>query len=217
RLKTALEAQRWTVWPEAEAARAALQDDLAGARRSMSVAAPPPEALVAALNDRVDETDLIFSGVGTHKLALARDFSARAPGQIVIGNGLAGMGFALPGAIAAARLFPDRPVAALCGDGDAMMNVQDMETATRLDLGLTLIVWVDGGYGLIEDKQEDDTGTRPDLSFHPTEWSALARAFGWEHVGCETAEQMGEAFSTARHSGRRRIVTVPVTYRGKLA
>ncbi len=217
RLKSALEAQRWSLWPEAVEAREAVRADRAAARQAMSDPAPPPETLVAALNDRADETDLLLSGVGTHKLALARDFSARSPGQIVIGNGLAGMGFALPGAIAAARLFPDRPVTAICGDGDAMMNVQDMETATRLDLGLTLIVWVDGGYGLIEDKQQDDTGSRPDLSFHPMDWSALARAFGWEHVSCETAEQMGEAFSASRHSGRRRIVTVPVTYRGKLA
>lgn len=203
------------VWTQAAEARDALRADLAEARADMTQCPPAAGPLVAALNAASTAQDVVFSGVGTHKLAIARDFQPHWPGQAVIANGLAGMGLALPGAIAAARLRQEGRVIAVCGDGDVMMNVQELESATRLDLAVTLVVWIDGGFGLIEDKQEAETGARPDLSFAPVDWAALARAFGWHHTGCHTAQDLQRALET--RAARREIVTVPVRYDGTLA
>jgi hypothetical protein len=59
------------------------------------------------------------------------------------------MGGALPGAIAASLVHPDRKVLAIAGDGGFLMNVQEMETAKRLGASIVVMVWEDGGYGLI--------------------------------------------------------------------
>ncbi|MEO0486118.1 MAG: thiamine pyrophosphate-binding protein [Pseudomonadota bacterium] len=213
-LTHALKGRRFEMWPSAQAAQRAYVE-----HREQDVNAEPPTApaLVAALNAVVAPEDTVLSGVGTHKLALARDFVAHRPGQIVIANGLAGMGLALPGAIAAARLQSSGRVIAVCGDGDVMMNVQEMETAHRLDLPMTVIVWVDGGYGLIEDKQEHDTGTRPNLSFGTVDWAALAQSFGWSHTACDTAAALQDAVQARPGDARQRLITVPVRYTGAFA
>jgi acetolactate synthase-1/2/3 large subunit len=216
-LDHALKPRDWQMWETAQAAHDALRADRAAALEKMDDRPPPSQALVAALNTSVDRADTVLSGVGTHKLAMARDFAAERPGQILIGNGLAGMGLALPGAIAAARLQSEGRVIAVCGDGDVMMNVQEMETAHRLGLDLTVIVWVDGGYGLIEDKQEKDTGTRPDLSFGAVGWSDLARSFGWTHHACDTAADLQERLTAQRGRAGQHLITVPVRYDGALA
>jgi acetolactate synthase-1/2/3 large subunit len=210
-LARALETRRWPVWPAAEAARARLHDDLDAARGRMDRSPPDAAALSVAVGDALEPDDLLISGVGTHKLALARNLQPRSPGQVIIGNGLAGMGIALPGAIAAARLGSYGKVLAVCGDGEVMMNVQEMETATRLDLPMTVVVWVDGGFGLIEDKQQDTTGSRPDLSFARIDWAQLAGTFGWSHLKCDTASQLRAALKDRSASGRR-LITVPVSY-----
>lgn len=132
----------------------------------------------------------MLSGVGTHKLSLAGQLHPKRAAQLIVPNGLAGMGLALPRAIAAARLCPDRQLLAVCGDGDAMMNVQEMELASRLGLGLAVVVCLDGGYGLVETKKQADTGTLPDLSFEGVDWAHLAAALVWRHAAARTRAEL---------------------------
>ncbi|MEO0861136.1 MAG: thiamine pyrophosphate-dependent enzyme, partial [Pseudomonadota bacterium] len=210
-----LEARRWTIWDTAKDARRSLHADLAQARAAADQTPPTAQSLATAVSDGILPDDTTICGVGTHKLAMARNFMPKRPGQIVIANGLAGMGLAVPGAIAAARLQPAGRSIAICGDGEVMMNVQEFETATRLNLALMVVVWIDGAFGLIEDKQEAETGTRPDLSFATMDWAALARAFGWIHRPCDTAADLRDALHA--FDGGRHLVTVPVSYAGDLA
>lgn len=216
-LAESLETAGHGLWDEAQTAQLRMLDDQNAALKVLDAEPPSPSALVAALNLATGADDLILSGVGTHKLALAREFMCRFPGQLIVPNGLAGMGLALTGAIAAARLRPSGRVMAVCGDGDVLMNVQEMETARRLDLDLTVVVWVDGGLGLIEDKQEADTGDRPDLSFHDLDWASLARAFGWAHRACTTAAELRNTLKDTAMSRGLHLVTVPVRYEGLYA
>ena len=74
------------------------------------------------------------------------------------------MGFALPGAIAANLVFPDRRILAIAGDGGFLMNVQEMETARRLNSNLVVLLWEDGGYGLIAWKQQNEFGRNTELA-----------------------------------------------------
>lgn len=208
---------RATLWPAAFEARASILSDLNHAIGGLDATPPGDRALVAALNATLADGDLVLSGVGTHKLSVARNLMARAPGQVVIANGLAGMGLALPGAVAAARLERYDRVLAVCGDGDVLMNVQDMETASRLGLPMTIVVWIDGGYGLIEDKQQGETGHRPDLGFTDLDWSQLAATFGWHHTYCATARDLKDCLALREAPPRRHLITVPVRYDGSLA
>ena len=89
------------------------------------------------------------------------------------------MGFALPGAIAASLVHPDRKVLAIAGDAGFLMNSQEMETATRLNSNIVVMVWEDHAYGLIAWKQETEFGRHTDLEFGNPDWLQLASAFGW--------------------------------------
>ena len=81
---------------------------------------------------RCGRDDILVSDVGLHKLWIGRMFPAHEPGTVLIANGLAGMGFALPTAIAAKLVHPDRKVVTVNGDGGFLMNCQELETAVRL-------------------------------------------------------------------------------------
>ena len=72
---------------------------------------------------------LMISDVGSHKMWIARNFPTYCPNGCLISNGLATMGFALPGAIAAALIAPERQIVTAAGDGGFMMNIQELETA----------------------------------------------------------------------------------------
>src|SRR5438445_7355945 len=92
---------------------------------------------------------LLISDVGSHKIWIARNFPTYHPNGCIISNGLAAMGIALPGGIAAALAEPGRPIVAAMGDGGFLMNSQELETAKRLGVGYTILVFNDNDYGLI--------------------------------------------------------------------
>src|SRR5256885_14216061 len=89
------------------------------------------------------------------------------------------MGYALPAAVAAALRFKDRPVVCVAGDGDFLMNGQELATAAQYDADLLVIVADNGSYGTIRMHQERDYPERisaTDLKNH--DFAALARAYG---------------------------------------
>ena len=110
----------------------------------------PPTVAIGALRDALGPGDIVVSDVGAHKVWLARLFPTDRPNTVVISNGLASMGIALPGAIAAKLVHPDRKVVAFSGDGGFLMNVQELETAKRLGAAIVVVVLVDGRLGVIE-------------------------------------------------------------------
>ena len=99
-----------------------------------------------------------MSDVGAHKVWVARLYPTYEPNTVIISNGFAAMGISLPGAIAAKLVHPDRRVVALCGDGGFLMNSQELETAKRIGANITVVVWRDDGYGLIDWKQRNEFG-----------------------------------------------------------
>ena len=116
------------------------------------------------------------------------------------------MGFALPGAIAANLVDPARRVVGLAGDAGFMMNVQEMETANRLESNIVMLVWEDGAYGLIAWKQETQFGKHTDLAFGNPDWLELARAFGWNGHRVERCAGVAEVVSHAQAEHGTRLV-----------
>ena len=145
--------------------------------------------------------------------APGRLFPAYEPNTVIVGNGFASMGIALPGAIAATLAVPDRRVVAVSGDGGFLMNVQEMETATRLGAPVTVVVWVDGAYGVIGWKQERRFGRTHAIHFGNPDFADLARAFGWSHRHATDGPALGAALGAAFAEGGPALITVPIDYR----
>jgi acetolactate synthase-1/2/3 large subunit len=126
------------------------------------------------------------------------------------------MGSALPSAIAAGLVFPDRRILAIAGDGGFLMNVQEMETAKRLNSQIVVMVWEDGGYGLISWKQEQEFGRHTELEFSNPDWLELADAFGWHGRVIGASRELREALEDGFRERGPSLLIVPIDYRENL-
>ena len=110
--------------------------------------------MVADLRTVLHDDDILVADVGVHKLWLATLFPTARPNSLMIANGLASMGIAVPGAVAAKLVHPERKVVAVTGDGGFLMNSQELETAKRLGTAFVTVIWTDNRYGIIALNQE---------------------------------------------------------------
>jgi acetolactate synthase-1/2/3 large subunit len=156
--------------------------------------------------------DILLSDVGAHKMWIARHYHCNEPNTCLIPNGFCSMGFALPGAISASLVYPDRRILAICGDGGFMMNSQEMETAKRLNSNITVMVWEDGGYGLISWKQETEFNRSTDLAFTNPDWLTLAKAFGWNGHLVTEAEKLEATLEQTFNEDGPSLLVIPIDY-----
>lgn len=192
--------------------RRSMQDEVMRHSDDDSEGAIKPQKALHDVREALGPNDLLFSGVGAHKMWIARHFQADEPGTCFISNGFCSMGIALPGAIAASVTMPDRKVLAIVGDGDLLMNVQDMETAKRLDSDIVVLIWEDHGYGLIEWKQEQEFGRHTDLNFGNPDWVKLAESFGWTGQRCNRSSDLAEVLGAALDEKGPSLVVIPIDY-----
>lgn len=157
--------------------------------------------------------DILLSDVGAHKMWIARHYQCHEPNTCLIPNGFCSMGFALPGAISAALVHPERRILAICGDAGFMMNVQEMETAKRLGCNLVVMVWEDNMYGLIAWKQQNEFGKHTNLSFNSPDWLQLSNAFGWHGHIVENSRDLVDELENAFNEEGPSLIVVPIDYR----
>jgi acetolactate synthase-1/2/3 large subunit len=137
-----------------------------------------PQRLVRDVRAALPEDGILTLDNGMFKIWFARNYPAYRPNTVLLDNALATMGAGLPSAIAAALLHPKRKVVALCGDGGFLMTSQELETARRLRVNLTVVILRDDGYGMIRWKQQNMGLTDFGLSFENPDFVAYANAYG---------------------------------------
>jgi len=172
-----------------------------------------PQKVLADVRKVMGREDILLSDVGAHKMWIARHYQCHEPNTCLIPNGFCSMGFALPGAIAASMVHPDRQILAICGDAGFMMNIQEMETAKRLTSNIVVMVWEDNAYGLIAWKQQNQFGHHTDLSFGNPNWMLLAKSFGWNGHRVENSVDLHGTLKTAFDETGPSLIVVPIDYR----
>jgi len=172
-----------------------------------------PQRILRDLRAHMGREDILISDVGSHKLWIARTYPAYEPNTVLISNGFAAMGFALPAAISAKLVHPEKKVVAVSGDGGFLMNCQELETAQRLGLAVVNVIFRDGGYNLIQWKQQTHLGRESGVTFGNPDFVELARAFGARGFRVESARQLGPILAEAMAHDGPSIVDVPVDYR----
>ena len=193
--------------------REKMSSDLAEHANSNVQGAQLPQKILWDVRRVMGPDDILLSDVGAHKMWIARHYQCHHPNTCLIPNGFCSMGFALPGAIGASFAKPQQRILAITGDGGFLMNVQEMETAARLHLNITVMVWQDNEFGLIAWKQTNQFATHTDLSFTNPKWEHLARAFGWSYYPIEESAAMQETLDKALNDAAPSLVVVPVDYR----
>jgi acetolactate synthase-1/2/3 large subunit len=171
-----------------------------------------PQRIVRALRQVLGDNDILISDVGAHKLWIARMYGCAVPNTCIISNGFASMGIALPGALGAKLLYPDRRVLAACGDGGFLMTVQELETAVRLGTNFVSLIFEDSSYGVIKWKQLKHYGRPAFVNFGNPNFAALAESFGCRGYRVSAAQELQPILEEAFRQRVPAVVACPVDY-----
>jgi acetolactate synthase-1/2/3 large subunit len=172
-----------------------------------------PQKIIYDLRQVMGPEDIVISDVGAHKMWIARNYHCDRPNTCLISNGFASMGIAIPGAIAAKLVNPSQRVVAVTGDGGFMMNCQELETARRLGTAFVTLIFNDGGYGLIEWKQQSYYGESAFVHFTNPDFVKLAESMGLKGYRIETAEDLMPTLKEALDQTVPAVIDCPVDYR----
>lgn len=157
-------------------------------------------------------SDTIWSiDVGTSTAFGARFLTAKASQDYTISAWLGTMGCALPGAIAAKKAFPDRPVYAVAGDGATAMVMQDFATAVKYDLPMLYIVLNNKLLAFIEYEQQSAGQQNYGISLPEIDFAKVAEACGGIGERITTDEEFSAAIKKYRRPEKPVLLDVAVT------
>jgi acetolactate synthase I/II/III large subunit len=171
-----------------------------------------PQRLVRDVRAAMPEDGIIALDNGMFKIWFARNYPAYRPNTVLLDNALATMGAGLPSALAAALLYPKRKVVAVCGDGGFMMNSQEIETAQRLGVNLTVLIVRDDGYGMIRWKQQSMGFSDFGLDFKNPDFVAYAAAYGAHGQRIERTDDFLPTLKHALDTPGVHVLDVPIDY-----
>lgn len=171
-----------------------------------------PQKLIYDLRQVMGPEDIVISDVGAHKMWMARHYHCDRPNTCIISNGFAAMGIAMPGAIAAKLVYPDRKIVAVTGDGGFMMNCQELETALRVGTPFVTLIFNDGGYGLIEWKQKNHFGESAFIHFGNPDFVKFAESMGLKGYRVTSTADLIPTLKTALAQDVPAVIDCPVDY-----
>jgi len=171
-----------------------------------------PPHLVQQVRDVMPDDGIICLDNGVYKIWFARGYTAHRPNTVLLDNALATMGAGLPSAMMSAMVYPDRKVMAICGDGGFMMNSQEMETAVRLGLNITVLILRDDSYGMIRWKQANMGFADWGLTYGNPDFVKYAESYGAKGHRVESAAHLTELLKHCRDTPGVHLIDCPVDY-----
>ncbi len=171
-----------------------------------------PPHLVQVVRAAMPDDGIICLDNGVYKIWFARGYTAHKPNTVLLDNALATMGAGLPSAMASAMIYPTRKVMAICGDGGFMMNSQEMETAVRLGLNLTVLILNDSSYGMIRWKQANMGFADWGLTYGNPDFVKYAESYGAKGHRVESAAHLKELIAHCRDTPGVHLIDCPVDY-----
>ena len=162
------------------------------------------------IRELMNPGDLLLSDVGSHKLWVGRNYPVYEPNSVLISNGFASMGIALPGGIAAKLAKPEKQVVTVMGDGGFLMNSQEIETAKRIGVGYTIIVFNDNDYGLVSWKQYSHTKRTFGTGLTNPDFKKYAESFGIPAYAPKTLKDLKSDLKKAITGQELCLVEIPI-------
>jgi acetolactate synthase-1/2/3 large subunit len=155
-----------------------------------------PAEVVGALRRVLPEDAVLVNDAGNFSVFLHRYWRHDHPRtQVAAANGA--MGYGVPGAVGAKLAAPERNVVALCGDGGFLMTGQEIETAVRYGVGITVVVFRNGMHGTIAMHQARDVGRTAGAEIGSVDLAGFARSLGAEGYTVTDPEDLEETLREA--------------------
>ncbi|WP_340313237.1 acetolactate synthase large subunit [Rhizorhabdus argentea] len=171
-----------------------------------------PPFLVREIREAMPPSGIICLDNGVYKIWFARNYPARQANTVLLDNALATMGAGLPSAMASSMVYPDRKVMAICGDGGFMMNSQEMETAVRLKLNITVLILNDSSYGMIRWKQANMGFADWGLTYDNPDFVKYAESYGAIGHRVESSEHLTKLLKHCLDTPGVHLIDCPVDY-----
>ena len=171
-----------------------------------------PQRLVADTRAALGRNDVVLVDTGATKMWMARLYPTYERNTCLVSNGLSTMSFALPGALGVKLARPESKVLAVVGDGAFLMNSQEIETAVRERIPLVVLIWEDGGYGLIEWKMDLELGEHYYVKFGNPDIVTYAKSFGAKGYRINSAEELLPTLKAALAEDGVSLICCPVDY-----
>lgn len=171
-----------------------------------------PLRLIEELRSIFPRDGIATCDVGSHKLVMGQFWRSYQPGTFFMSNGLSGMGFGIPAAIAAQLCHPQKPVIAVVGDGGMLMMLHDLVLIRELGLPILIVVLSDRSLSLIRVSEERRGFPAYGVDFTPPDFAAVAQAFG---IAGRRVGSIGEAKTCAEKALTERapfVLEVPIDF-----
>jgi acetolactate synthase-1/2/3 large subunit len=159
------------------------------------------DRICAALSDLLPDDGILVADTGYSGIWTGTMVELRSPEQTYL-RAAGSLGWSFPAAIGAKCAAPGRPVVCFTGDGAFYYHVGELETARRLGMPLVVVVNNNAGFGQglyrVRAMQGDRPGNPDALLCHgPTDFAAVARAFGCEGIRVEDPADVAPAIERA--------------------
>ena len=171
-----------------------------------------PQRAVADVRAVMPEDGIIALDNGVYKVWFARNYRAYRQNTVLLDNALATMGAGLPSGMAAKMVHPDRAVLSICGDGGFMMNSQELETAVRLGLDLTVLILNDNAFGMIKWKQAGEGLPSFGLDYGNPDFVKYAQSYGAQGYRIESADGLQEQLRACLATPGVHVIDCPIDY-----
>ena len=169
-----------------------------------------PLAAIRALRDAAPRETVLTCDVGSHKYYCGQFWTSYEPQTFFMSNGLSGMGYGVPAAIAAKLQFPGRPVLSVVGDGGLLMMLHNLTFLRQYEVPVTIVCFVDASLSLIRVGQRRRGFEPYGVDFPAPAFDMIARGFGIEGARVESLDALRRTVAQALASDRPAVVTVPV-------
>jgi acetolactate synthase-1/2/3 large subunit len=169
-----------------------------------------PAALFAEVSAQATAEWILTVDVGAHRILANHVIKCRTPGQLMQSNGLCCMGYAVPAAIGAQLVHPERPVVALVGDGCMLMTLGELAIAAERNLPIVVVVLNDAALSLIKLKQAKMQMAPRAVDFGAPRFDVIGQGVGAATHRAETIEDFATALREAVASRRFTVIDAVV-------
>jgi acetolactate synthase-1/2/3 large subunit len=179
-----------------------------------------PYEVTRRLRELLPRDAIHVTDVGSVKFVTSQCWQTYEPQTFLLSNGLSSMSYAMPGAMAAKLLFPDRAVLCTTGDGGFGMTLSELETCVREGIHIITVVYNDSSLSLIRVAQEHRGHANCGVDFGTVDFAAAAKALGAWGARIETMDQLDRAAAEAVRMRRPAVLDVsidPTEYRSHAA
>jgi acetolactate synthase-1/2/3 large subunit len=168
-----------------------------------------PQRLLAEIHHAVADDAFITCDAGENRLFMTHYFQTKGPGTLIM-PGIGAMGYAIPAALAARLLYPERQVLAVSGDGGFGMAMNGLMTARDENLPIAMVVLNNGALGWVKHGQGDRViGS----SFSDTNYAEIANAMGCRGIRVEEPDQLAGALGEALEADVPTVVDVVISFK----